>query len=500
MMRTMARKTRHRPLAIALVIVMAVGLYVVSTIFLDKKPTRYFIQPVASTPYLPFDMPNGATTRKVFAHYVPWFPISGDNKPADQDYYTTQYMTPTGENGAHAAYGGLLRDRPLPRAPIANANWKYVDIQTEVGQAKSIGIDGFAVDIVAPNVQNETINQLLTAAASAGAFAIQITPDMAGPLGAVSEAEFAAAIAPYLKSPGAQRLPDGRVVLGAFYAERRPATWWAGAMNAMRTAHGVGEIAFVPTFLDAMANMPSFAAVSYGFSNWGGRNPTVVNPSNTLPGSPIDLIRRARTMGKTWMQPIAFQDDRPRQGSFEESHNAVTNRQSWQIALNERVEWANFITWNDYAETTAIAPSLRHGYRMLDMNAYRIAAFKYGVNPLVIRDALYVSHRTQPFAARPTFPQSLLMNNIGPTPARDAVELEVFSKVPAIGAALIANNFYTCNVPAGFSVCTFPLGLGPIVVGLYYDNAYQVVVQSPSPVTNTPYVQDLQYVVAGGLR
>ena len=42
-----------------------------------------------------------------------------------------------------------LRDRPLPRDPINNPDWKYLDILNEVNQAKSVGIDGFAVDIVA---------------------------------------------------------------------------------------------------------------------------------------------------------------------------------------------------------------------------------------------------------------------------------------------------------------------------------------------------------------
>ena len=43
----------------------------------------------AGSTYLPFDMPSTATLRasgkKVFAHYVPWFPLSFDNKDASVD-------------------------------------------------------------------------------------------------------------------------------------------------------------------------------------------------------------------------------------------------------------------------------------------------------------------------------------------------------------------------------------------------------------------------------
>jgi hypothetical protein len=93
-----------------------------------------------------------------------------------------------------------------------------------------------------------------------------------------------------------------------------------------------------------------------------------------------------------------------------------------------------------------------------------------------------------------------MMRNIAPTPARDAVEVEAYSRAPSMVVAVIGGSLQTCNVPAGFGVCTFGLAPGGITVRLYRSNVDQVVVQSPYQVTNTPYVQDLQYVVAGGLR
>ena len=51
----------------------------------------------ASSP-LPFAMPSSSTLRgsskMVFAHYIPQYVISQDNRPADQDIYT-QYLNPT---------------------------------------------------------------------------------------------------------------------------------------------------------------------------------------------------------------------------------------------------------------------------------------------------------------------------------------------------------------------------------------------------------------------
>src|SRR5271163_5102182 len=97
------------------------------------------------TPYLPFNLLERDSPRKVFAHYMPGLPISIDNKDGDEDYYAKQYLTTNGENGKHAAYGGFLRDRPLPRAHSNLPDWQLADLRTEIGQAQSVGIDGFAV-------------------------------------------------------------------------------------------------------------------------------------------------------------------------------------------------------------------------------------------------------------------------------------------------------------------------------------------------------------------
>ncbi|MCG5430910.1 hypothetical protein LV457_01160 [Mycobacterium sp. MYCO198283] len=454
-----------------------------------------------STPYLPFDMPLGVPTeQKVYAHYVPWLPISLDNLPAEQDYYTTQYLNPLGEGGVHAAYGGYLRDRPLARAPIADPNWQYVDVVTEVNQARSVGIDGFAVDIVSPGAQADSLDRLYRAAAATTDFTIQPTADMSGSLASYTPEQFADEFAPYLQSPGSQRLGDGRPVLGAFYAERLSPTWWNTALTTLRTTYGV-DVAFVPTFLDAYSNMESFAPFSYGFSSWGGRNPQTTDPTSDFPLLSAGLARRAHELGRIWMQPIAFQDNRPREGVFEESGNTVTNTNGWQAAINEGAEWAQLVTWNDYAEMTAMAPSEDHGWRMLDLQAYYISQFKYGEAPTVVRDALYVSHRSQPAAAESGYVESMPMQLRPGTPApTDTIDVVVFATDPATVWANAGGQVSSCQVGSGRSVCSFPLALGDIVVGLERDGALVQTVTSPYSVTATPEVQDLQYHVAGGLR
>ncbi|MEY8014809.1 endo-1,3-alpha-glucanase family glycosylhydrolase [Mycobacterium servetii] len=457
-------------------------------------------QPGASTPYLPFDMDEAPTQRKVFAHYMPNLPISIDNKNGDEDYYAQQYLAVNGENGVHAAYGGLLRDRPLPRAHSSNPDWRVADLEAEIGQAKSVGIDGFAVDVLAPRSASDDVDRLLRATEAMGNFTVLITADISSPLGAMAPADFAADIAPYLTAPGAFHLSDGRAVLGAFAAERQSTEWWVSVISTLRDKSNV-DVAFVPTFLDVADNLERFAGFSYGFSEWGGRSPNAMAVQDSGHGSPVDVIRRAHQLGKLWMQPVPFQDNRPRSGIFVESANGVTNRLAWQLAEQQHAEWVQLLTWNDYVETTAMAPSVAHGWRILDMNAYDIACFKFGGPPRIVRNALYLSYRAQPFGALPVYPESSLMHLL-PTsvPARDMIEVVAFATGPSRVVIKTGPHEYSCDVPEGRGICTFPLSLGPIAAEMWRDGAVVATARSNADVTNTPYVQDLQYRVVGGLR
>ncbi len=454
----------------------------------------------AVTAHLPFDLPAGPTRHKVFAHYVPNFPISIDNMDGDNDYYQLQYLTPEGEGGIHASYGGLLRDRPLPRKRIDQPDWQIADFMTEIGQAKSVGIDGFAMDVIKPRAQSNVVTNLLAAAARNTDFDILITADMSGPLFDLSVEEFAADISTYLAAPHAYRLADGTPVLSAFAAERRNPEWWAAVLEDL-TAKLHTKIAFVPIFVDITDKIAEYNSISYGFSAWGGRSPRGMALSDHAPGSPNDLINQAHLRGKIWMQSVPFQDSRPRSGTFEESLNGMTNRIAWQLANQNGAEWVQLITWNDYAESTAMAPSVAHGWRMLDLNAYDIAAFKWGKPPTTTRDAIFVSYRIQPVAALPAYPETLLMRAVpDTTEPRDAIEVVSFATAPGRVEIAAGDQLTSCFVAAGRGICVAPLRLGSFTATMTRDRVVVASAQADIPVVDHPFVQDLQYRLVGGLR
>ncbi|MFO0882250.1 MAG: glycoside hydrolase family 71 protein [Candidatus Saccharimonadales bacterium] len=383
----------------------------------------------AASGALPFDMPANATLKasgkKVFAHYFTPYPISLDNKTSTSDYYTNGYLNPNGESGKHAAYGGLLRDRPLPRSPISS-NYQLEDMKTEVRRATDAGLDGFTVDLLSVGSTSthwQRVQLLLQAAPLVdSSFKMVLMPD--GTASATADINaLTAAIGSVKDSSALYKLSDGRVVISPFAPEKQGAAWWQNFVNIMKNSYGM-NVALVPCFLNYSANAAAFAPFSYGFSNWGNRSPA----SNANLAANIN---DAHARGKIWMQPVSVQDERPNQSIYDEANNTENLRVTWNTAING-ADWVQVPTWNDYSEGTQLSPSVHNNWAPLDITSYYITRFKTGSWPTLKRDVLYVSHRSQPYAAKPTGGQTKFMTlRTGSSPARDAVE--VLSLLPTAG-------------------------------------------------------------------
>jgi hypothetical protein len=479
---------------------------------------------------LPFDMPSTATLRSspklVFAHHMPFFSVSLDNAPPWNDYYQRELLTPHGEHDKHVAYGGFQRDRPLPRPPRTEANWQELDQQAEVRQAVAAGLDGFVLLVGCidgcADTRNwqETKRMFPSAAAADRNFKLMIQPDMSGMRDKTVD-QLADGMRQLAASPAAFRLPDGRVVISPFAAEVHDAAWWSAFMDKMRTAYGV-NVALVPVFVAneqaivaprTMSLVDEFKAISYGMGNWGARNPLHNNAYSTAAGSYYDRAMKAKALGQAWMQPVSFQDVRPNQGVYDEAENTQNFRDTWHLAGEIAKDtttptWVQLTTWNDYSENTDIAPSVKQGYSILDLTAYYVTQHKTGAVPTVVRDTVYVTHRIQPYAALPSFPQSKLMTprnsgtpNVGSAP-RDTVEALAFLTGPArvritVGGVVRA----TCDfAAAGVHSCLAPLAPGQVRAEIVRTGSTVAGVLSPHRVRTTPYVQDLTYVVASSRR
>jgi hypothetical protein len=267
----------------------------------------------------------------------------------------------------------------------------------------------------------------------------------------------------------------------------------------MSSTYGIAVDLF-PVLNNDQAYRDSFAPISIGLGNWGSRNPMWNPPNVSYATSPIGRATAVHNLGKLWMQPVSVQDSRMHEGIYDEANNTQNLRDTWALARASRADWVLLPTWNDYTENSHIAPSALHGYAFVDLMAYYITWFKTGTAPSIVRDGVYLTHRRQPYAATPSYPQSILQKWRGGTPPRDTVESLSFLTSPATVSINVGGVVTSCSSPAGVSTCLAPLRAGSVSVTVTRSGTAVTSVTSPAPVSAKPYVQDLEYVAASSLR
>jgi hypothetical protein len=396
---------------------------------------------------LPFAPPSPFAGKRVFAHYFETFPLSIDNKPAPSDYYTTQFLTPTGENGKHVAYGGFLRQRPLQMPPAASGvDFKAQNMAREVSLAIARGITGFCYDILSlGDGLTGNLPKLLTAAAMVdGRFKIIPMFDMVSLGSAVTPSAVASVMAmPVSVSPAAYRLADGRLVMAAYNAQSQTLAWWQSLISQLNNA-GI-NVAFLPVLPSSGQTPGALLPASWGVGGWGTATP---GPSAALTAAP------AHAAGVAYMLPVGIQQCRPKDSLFWEAGNSAAFRAAWAAAITTGADCVQCVTWSDYSESSQVAPSTDAtlnpsiGTGFYDMTAYYAAWFASGVQPVITQDVLYWIHRRMTAAApHPGQAQGMSPVLAGGTPEEDHIEVVSFLTQP--GTVVINGSAFQC--PAGIS-------------------------------------------------
>lgn len=458
--------------------------------------------PPTSSPCLPFAMPSVATLRgaprKVFAHYFSPYPLSLDNRSPDVDYYARHYLQPSGENGKFAYCGGLLKQRPLPQpARSAGVDYEQANFEEEVRRAIAIGIDGFTYDILnhTGTHWNRLLKLLAAARAVDPAFKVVLMPDMTSTYKGTDDARaaFVESIRSVASHPSVYKLPDGRLLLSPFAADRQPDGWWAGTMSALAAA-GIRATLWpvyvnpweTPTkALDGVTDL-------YGTSSWGGRT---INAN-----SQVTNAQRAHALGLKWMTSVAPQDSRPKDLVFTEANNTRAMRALWDAARTGEADWVQLVTWNDYSEATEFSPSSGTQWAIYDLTAYYLTWFKTGNAPTITRDALYYSHRSHATTAQPDLTkQRAAYRVVNGQPASDEVELLAFLTAPATLKIRIGTTEVTKDVPAGVQSFRVPLREGTPSFTAVRDGKTVASVQSAFPIRDAITYQDMLYRSGGSI-
>lgn len=385
--------------------------------------------------------------KRVFAHYFNPYPISIDNAVSVDDYYNKNYLRKTGESSKWAAQGGFLRQRPMGVTVSTNANWRQLNMEREVSAAIARGITGFTFDSLAATDATDSSSALHLMLAAAhtvdSRFKIMVMPDITA-LGSDSDAVIAI-IATAAASPAAYRLADGRLVVTAFDASLNPPSWWQSVISRL-AAQGI-HIAFVPTFLGWSASADAFAPFSYGFGDWGS---ATVGDSSAQQGDP-EIVHK--TYGKIFMMPVDPQQYRPKDSVYWEAGNSGAFRDAWNSSIQGDADWIQVVTWNDFTETSAIAPitdaTLQRtiGTGFYNLTGYYATWFLSGGQPQITHDVLYYFYRREATtAASPAQTEKVTLVSGA---AQNNIELLAFLTSPGVLKITVGGKTYTQNAAAG---------------------------------------------------
>jgi Glycosyl hydrolase family 71 len=400
---------------------------------------------------LPAPMPSSTTLfnspKRVFAHYFHPFPVSIDNDVSAKDYYNLQYLTRTGESDKWLKEGGYLRQRPLGVVSSTSPNWQQLNMEGEVRAAIARGITGFTFDSLSVTDATDSTSDLHLMLAAAQAvdsrFKILIMPDMTS-LGtdASSVVKIIAAVA---ASPSAYRLSDGRLVVSPFDASLNTPAWWQSVISQL-SSQGI-QIALVPTFLGWSNSAAAFSAFSYGFSDWGS---ATVSGADALEGSPAVVHSSYK---KIFMMPVDPQQYRPKDFVYWESGNSAALREAWTGSIRGDADWVQVVTWNDFSESSAIAPvtdaTLQRsiGTGFYNLTGYYASWFLTGQEPTITHDVLYYFYRREPVAGAASGQSQLDTDYSGV--AENSIELLGFLTSPGVLKITIGGKSFTQNAAAG---------------------------------------------------
>eukprot|EP00029_Vermamoeba_vermiformis_P000793 TRINITY_DN10984_c0_g1_i1.p1 TRINITY_DN10984_c0_g1~~TRINITY_DN10984_c0_g1_i1.p1 ORF type:complete len:682 (+),score=150.86 TRINITY_DN10984_c0_g1_i1:253-2298(+) len=435
-----------------------------------------------------------AAPKKVFSVYMFSFPLSLDNKNETDDYYTRNYLNQfaTGLESKWNHVGSFIRSRPWPRTAINAKNYKDFDFANEVRRAKSLGIDGFMLDVFGAG--DVGINRSISVIQQVDpTFKVVLMPDFADKSASPNTMrnnpnQIKDLIRRWKDSPVLYRTPDNNGILVTPFIPNN-VSWWIAA-KAELAREGI-NISVVPIPLSyGSSDFAPWGNSLHGFSSWGGRTPT----------SALGQVANGNLVHSKnlkWMAPVAPQDFRPKSGVFTEANCSATIRYSWESAINANAEYVNLITWNDYSEHSVFSPSSGVNDSIYDLTAYYNQWYKTGVKPEIKREAIYYFHRlqrTDSVVVEPTN-QNVTFKPAQGTPAGvNFVELLAFLRAPATLEITIGGKNYTQSVGQGMQSLYAPLAFSsPPEFRVLRNNAQVLYLKSSRSVSQEVHRSDYLY-------
>jgi hypothetical protein len=130
-------------------------------------------------------------------------------------------------------------------------------------------------------------------------------------------------------------------------------------------------------------------------------------------------------------------------------------------AIKEDADVVHLVSWNDYSETTEIAPSSGSQFLFYDLTAYYIQWYKTRTPPRIKEDAIYYSHRPQIIDLRPpSMPGMKMFHLLGSTPLQNDIEMIAMLKAPATLEIRLGDQVTKSEAMEGLQILKMPASVG----------------------------------------
>lgn len=413
-----------------------------------------------------------------------------------------------GSNKAHEIYAHHMVGNTYP---YGKADWAK-----DIAAAKAAGIDGFALNMGSDWWQTARVADAYAAAVEAGDFTMFLSLDMTAMScgNVVDAATLVALVSSFSKSP-AQTLHNGKVLVSTFSGENcafgrsSAADGWNTMFKKPLKLVGT-DIFFVPSIF---SDPSTFASAEWmdGELNWNSGWPM----SNTPLDTSSDEQYMTALGDKEYMPAISpyFFTHFPTWGwnknwIYRSDDFLYANRWEQVIAMRDRVKFTEILTWNDYGESSYIAPTagaLPAGSNMwvdgfphdalMDVTKYYATAFKTGAYPAITQDKVIWWARPHPKAAHANDDYMSRPDRWNDTD--DVVYALVFATADGVATLTSGTNSERYAVKAGLNKIKLAMSPGSVTIKVSRNGANVVSYDSTGSFsyTNEPSTYNFNYFV-----
>jgi hypothetical protein len=185
--------------------------------------------------------------------------------------------------------------------------------------------------------------------------------------------------------------------------------------------------------------------------------------------------------GAEWCHPMKLQYEN--YGWYQASSPGLDwVRGDWEKARDLPSTLVQYITWNDYHETTNLSPGYNTRYAHYDLTGYFVRWWKTGNPPIPDRDRVYVfSHKYSHDSKMYPFTAKSRADNV----------IEVVTILTKPARMRMPGRDQEWEAPAGMSHRQMPLTPGPVAAELVRGGKLEVRLDLPEPVSDRPFRQDV---------